>query len=219
MGKKTKSDERILAILEKLDELYPDAKCSLNYETAFQLLVATILSAQCTDERVNQVTPLLFERFPTPQQMARASLEELEEMIRSTNFYRNKARALQACSQVLVEKHEGQVPQTLEELIVLRGVGRKTANVVLGNAFQIPGMVVDTHIGRVSRRLGLTKKLDPVEVERDLMHLIPKDKWIEFGHQLIQHGRRICMARNPRCNRCGLNAICRKVGVKDHSGM
>jgi endonuclease III len=199
---------RVEAILTLLDELYPGAKCSLNFESPLELLVATVLSAQCTDERVNQVTPGLFRKFPTVQAYAGASSEELENAIRSTGFYHNKAKSLKAACQILDERFGGRIPNDLETLIQLPGIGRKTANVILGNAFAIPGMVVDTHVGRVAQRLGLTSQKDPDKIERDLMALIPRERWIKFSHQLIQHGRHLCQARNPKSGLCPLRPYC-----------
>lgn len=201
-------------VSRSLAKLYPDAHCALVYESPFQLLVATILSAQCTDKTVNKVTPALFARFPDPQAMAKADQSELESLIKSTGFFRNKAKNLIACAQALVEKHQGKVPASLDALTHLPGVGRKTANVVLGNAFDIPGMVVDTHIGRLSRRLGLTKHNDPVKVEHDLMKLFPPKEWTILGHRLIFHGRQVCDARKPKCEACTMKDFCPRVGVK-----
>lgn len=200
---------RVAAILELLDIHYPDAQCSLDYIDPLQLLVSTILSAQCTDERVNQVTPALFKKYPTVRAFAEASLEELENDIKSTGFYRNKARNIQACCQVLLDQHGGDIPRDLETLVKLPGIGRKTANVILGNAFGVPGIVVDTHVGRVARRLGLTAQKDPEKIEMDLMEIIPRERWVRFSHQLIQHGRRICQARKPRMDLCPLAPHCR----------
>jgi endonuclease-3 len=200
--------EKMGPILELLDRHYPRAHCTLDFQTPLQLLVATVLSAQCTDERVNQVTPALFRKYPDARACAQAPQEELEEAIRSTGFYRNKAKALQAICRGLVEKFGGQVPPSLEELVKLPGIGRKTANVVLGNAFGIPGIVVDTHLGRVAQRLGLTANQDPVKIEFDLMALVPREKWTAFSHQMIWHGRAICTARKPRCPTCPLLPFC-----------
>lgn len=200
---------RVAAILELLDIHYPDAQCSLDYIDPLQLLVSTILSAQCTDERVNQVTPALFKKYPTVRAFAEASLEELENDIKSTGFYRNKARNIQACCKVLLDQHGGDIPRDLETLVKLPGIGRKTANVILGNAFGVPGIVVDTHVGRVARRLGLTAQKDPEKIEMDLMEIIPRERWVRFSHQLIQHGRRICQARKPRMDLCPLAPHCR----------
>jgi len=196
-----------------LAQLYPDATTALRHENALQLLIATILSAQCTDERVNLVTPALFARYPDARALAEADRGELEEMIRSTGFYRNKAKSIQACCSEIVARHGGEVPRTLEALTELHGVGRKTANVVLGNAFDVPGLVVDTHVGRVSRRLALTREVDPVKVEFALMEVVPRERWSIFSHWLILHGRRVCIARKPRCSTCPLLPHCPRVGV------
>jgi endonuclease-3 len=205
---------RTSAIVAQLAKDYGDAECALHHKNAFQLLVATILSAQCTDERVNMVTPALFKQFPTPAAFAAAPIEAIEKAIQSTGFFRNKAKSIKACSQSLVDKHKGQVPRTLEEMVELAGVGRKTANVVLGVAFGLPtGVVVDTHVGRLSRRLGLTVNDDPVKVEADLMALLPQNEWIAFSHRLIHHGRQICQARKPKCDACHLNPLCPKISV------
>jgi endonuclease-3 len=194
--------QRMLQVIKLLKKTYPEAHCYLHYETPFQLLVATMLSAQCTDERVNKVTPVLFELYPDPCSMARVKIHDLEELIRSTGFYQMKAKAILETSRVLVEKYQGKVPKTLEELTALRGVGRKTANVVLGNAFGIPGMVVDTHVGRLMRRMGFTKHQDPGKVEKDLMRLVPAKDWTRFSHLLIAHGRAVCTARKAQCEGC-----------------
>ena len=206
---------RARRIVRKLAQLYPDAHCALDHQSPLQLLVATILSAQCTDARVNLITPALFARYPDANAFATADRKELEGYIQSTGFFRNKARNLIACCQALVERHGGEVPATMEELVPLAGVGRKTANVILGNAFDVPGITVDTHVGRLSRRLGLTTHTDPGKVERDLMELIPKKEWTMFSHRLIFHGRQVCSARKPNCTGCGLAKLCPKVGVKD----
>jgi endonuclease-3 len=199
----------IATILARLEQHYPQARCSLDYQNPFQLLVATMLSAQCTDERVNMVTPALFTRFPTPAALLAAAPEVLEQAIRSTGFYHNKARNLQAMARRLIETFDGQVPQTMDELLTLPGVARKTANVVLGNGFGIiEGVVVDTHVGRISRRLGLTIQTDPVKVERDLMQQLPRDLWLDFNHRIIAHGRDVCRAPRPRCAACFLSDIC-----------
>jgi len=201
--------ERIVAILDALEKAYPKAVCALNHRSAWELLVATILSAQCTDARVNMVTPELFKRFPTPAAMAEASTAELEEMIRTTGFFRNKSKSIQGAGRVITEKFGGKVPQSMEELLTVPGAARKTANVVLGSWYGIAvGVVVDTHVLRLSRRLELTKNDDPVKVEQDLMQVIPQKKWIEFSHQMIYHGRQICVARNPRCADCTLERLC-----------
>ncbi|MGH7731080.1 MAG: endonuclease III [Candidatus Eiseniibacteriota bacterium] len=196
-----------------LDRGYPGARTALDHENPLQLLIATILSAQCTDERVNRVTPALFARYPDAAAYARASREELEEMVRSTGFYRNKAKAIQACCADIVARHGGEVPRTLDELTALHGVGRKTANVVLGSAFGIPGVVVDTHVSRLSRRLGLTRERDPVKIEYALMPILPRERWSVFSHWLILHGRRVCVARKPRCSACALASHCPRIGV------
>lgn len=200
--------QRVESISTLLDELYPNAGCSLHFKGPLELLVATILSAQCTDERVNLVTPGLFRKYPTVHAYARAPLEELENDIRSTGFYRNKAKSIKASCQVLEERFEGLIPADLETLIQLPGIGRKTANVILGNAFGIPGIVVDTHVGRVAQRLGLTRQQDPDKIEQDLMAQIPRERWIKFSHQLIQHGRLLCQARKPKTENCPLRPYC-----------
>ena len=201
--------ERAATVVERLKELYPDAACALVHRSPFELLVATILSAQCTDARVNLVTPALFARLRTPRDYADVSQAELESLIRSTGFFRNKAKSLRALGAALLERHGGRVPESLDELVKLPGVGRKTANVVLGNAFgKDEGVVVDTHVGRLSRRLGWTSHDDPVKVERDLMALVPRRDWTLLAHLLILHGRAICVARRPRCERCALSDLC-----------
>jgi endonuclease-3 len=204
---------RARRIVRKLAQLYPDARCALHHQSPLQLLVATILSAQCTDARVNLVTPVLFARYRDAQAFATADRTELESYIQSTGFFRNKARSIIACCQALVERHGGEVPATMEELVPLAGVGRKTANVILGSAFGVPGITVDTHVGRLSRRLGLTTHTDPAKVERDLMELIAKKDWTMFSHRLIFHGRQVCHARKPDCAGCGLAKLCPKAGV------
>jgi endonuclease-3 len=199
----------VKAILEKLDEAYPGATCALKHENAFQLLISTILSAQTTDERVNMVTPGLFKKYPTPEAFAHANPKDIEQEIRSTGFYRNKTKSIIGASKKIVEEFHGEVPRTMEELLTLPGVARKTANVVLGCAFGIAsGIVVDTHVQRLSGRLDLTKNTDPKKIEADLMKIIPQDHWILFSHQLIWHGRRVCKARNPLCIECNLEEIC-----------
>jgi endonuclease-3 len=200
--------QRARRIVRRLAERYPEARCSLDYASPLQLLVATILSAQCTDVRVNQITPALFVRYPDAQAFASAASGELEGRIRSTGFFRNKARNIIACCQRLVADHAGEVPATMAELVTLPGVGRKTANVILGNAFAVPGLPVDTHVGRLSRRLGLTMHTDPVKVERDLAALLPPREWTPFGHRMIAHGRQVCHARRPDCAQCGLRDLC-----------
>jgi endonuclease-3 len=198
-----------LEILARLKREYPDAHCELDFETPLQLLVATILSAQCTDKRVNMVTPELFRTFPTARDLALAETERLEDLIRSTGFFRNKTKSLLGMSAAIVERHSGEVPRTMEELVKLPGVGRKTANVVLGNAFATnDGVVVDTHVGRLAIRLGLTNDTDPVKVEQTLMRLFPREDWALLSHLLIFHGRRVCIARAPKCGECVLNDIC-----------
>ena len=197
--------EKILSILKKE---YPDARCTLNYSTPFELLIATILAAQCTDERVNQVTEKLFKKYRRPQDYLKVELTELEEDIRPTGFFRNKARNIRGCVSQIVQDYDGQVPKDMGEFVNLPGVGRKTANVVLGNAFGIPGIVVDTHVGRVAQRLGLTTRTDPVKIEFDLMEIIPRQEWVDFSHQLVFHGRRVCSARTPLCERCLLKEYC-----------
>jgi len=209
-----KARRRAVEILEVLAQTYPDAACALDYRTPWELLAATILSAQCTDVRVNQVTPELFRRFPTPAAMAAAAPEELEALIRPTGFFRNKAKNLQGCAATLVARHGGEVPQSLAALTALPGVGRKTANVVLGNAFTIPGMVVDTHVKRIAFRLGWTVETDPEKVERELMALLPKSEWTQAAHLLIHHGRALCKAPTPLCSQCPLQDRCPRCGVK-----
>jgi endonuclease-3 len=203
----------VQALLGLLEQAYPDATTALHHDNALQLLIATILSAQCTDERVNQVTPALFARYPDAAAFARASRADLEGMVRSTGFYRNKAKSIQTCCADLVTRHSGEVPRTLEELTALPGVGRKTANVVLGNAFGIPGIVVDTHVARLAKRLGLTREGDPVKIEFALMPIVPRERWSVFSHWLILHGRRVCVARKPRCSICPLAPHCPRTGV------
>jgi endonuclease III len=200
---------RVKDVLGGLDGLYPDADCELHRENPFQLLCATILSAQCTDERVNQVTPKLFALFPTPEKMSEAPLPVLEEIIRTTGFFRQKARSLRGTAQLLIERHGGQVPRTIDELRELPGVARKTSNVVLGTAYGIAdGVVVDTHVQRLALRLGLTRQTTPEKIEQDLMKVVPRDRWIRLSHQLIWHGRRACFARKPDCDHCPLAPVC-----------
>ena len=209
--------DRALQIVDCLEKLYPDADCSLRFSNPFELLIATILSAQCTDKRVNIVTIDLFNQWPNPLKMSQASLQELENAVKTTGFFRAKAKNLQGCCRKLVDQFDGIVPQTVEELTSLPGVGRKTANVVLGSVFGLAeGVVVDTHVGRISRRLGLTKANDAIRAERDLMREIPRDHWVVISHRLIQHGRSTCLARKPRCAGCGLVNLCPKVGVPKH---
>jgi endonuclease III len=193
---------------------YPDVTCALENESAFELLIATILSAQCTDERVNMVTPELFRRWPTPAAMAAAPIDALEKVIHSTGFYRNKAKNIKACSRELADKHDGEVPRDIEAMVELPGVGRKTANVVLGTCYGMAtGVVVDTHVTRLSNRLGLTKHADATKIERDLMQIVPQSEWVDFAHRMIHHGRRICTARKPKCPECSMRAFCPKIGV------
>ena len=201
--------QRVLEILERLHKEYPDAKCSLTFRNPYQLLVATILSAQCTDERVNQVTPALFKRFPKPGDLADARPEEVEEMIKSTGFFRNKTKSLLGMANAVAERHGGKIPEEMDDLVDLPGVGRKTANVVLGNAFhKSEGVVVDTHVSRLSQRLGLTQNTDAVKIELDLMELVPREEWTIISHLFIDHGRAVCKAPTPRCEICVLNDIC-----------
>ena len=203
------------SLFKKLKNLYPEAHCSLSYKTPFQLLIATILSAQCRDERVNKITPILFLRFPTPLAMSKAKPKELEKCIRATGFYRHKAKNIIAGAKILHEKYGDQVPPSLKLLIQMPGIGRKTANVVLGNAFHSPeGVVVDTHVKRISFRLGLTQHRDPLKVEQDLNRQIPRKYWIDFPHWLITHGRLICHARHPKCPQCSLLDLCAQKGIE-----
>lgn len=204
--------QRALEILVRLKRLYPEAPCTLDYETPVQLLVATVLSAQCTDERVNLVTPALFQRFPDASSLASADLSEIENLVRSTGFYRNKAKNIQAACHLIMTQFGGQVPQTMEELLQLPGVARKTANVVLAHAFGIhAGVTVDTHVKRLSQRLGLTQQTDPIRIEQDLMKLIPQPDWENWSIRLVYHGRAVCNARNPACGSCDLADLCPSV--------
>jgi endonuclease-3 len=210
--------ERVAAILKGLDEAYPEAVCALKHSSPWELLVATILSAQCTDVRVNMVTPELFRRFPSPQAMARASLPELEELIRTTGFYRNKAKSILGAAKKVAEEFGGLVPQTLEELITIPGAARKTANVVLGVSFgKAEGVVVDTHVFRISRRLELAKAETAEKVEQELMRVLPRERWISFSHQIIHHGRKVCEARKPKCDKCNLEQLCNSKDKSWHS--
>lgn len=204
---KIKRAQKIVILLKKY---YPNAKCSLDHKNPLQLLIATMLSAQCTDKRVNIVTPALFAKYKDAQEFAAAKVSDLEEMVRTTGFYKNKAKNIKSCAQDLVDKYNGEVPQTMQELSALAGVGRKTANVVLGNAFGVPGMVVDTHVTRLSNRLGLATGKDAVKLERQLEEVIEKKDWVEFSHLLIEHGRKVCKARSPSCEVCFLSEICPK---------
>ena len=203
--------EQIIALLRTT---YPDAECALLYRNAWELLVSTILSAQCTDKRVNMVTPALFARFPTVEAFAAASREDLETAIRSTGFFRNKAKNIQGAAHVMLEKFGGEVPNTMAELLELPGVARKTANVVLGVAFQVAdGVVVDTHVSRLSQRMKLTREKDPTKIERDLMQVVPEADWIDIGHLLIHHGRALCTARKPACSECPLQDLCPSAAI------
>jgi endonuclease-3 len=210
--------DRIATILKGLDEAYPEVKCALDHNSPWELLVATILSAQCTDVRVNLVTPALFKRFPTAAAMAKATLPELEALIRTTGFFHNKAKSIQGAAKKITEEFNGQVPQTLAELITIPGAARKTANVVLGVSFKkAEGVVVDTHVFRIARRLGLAKGDTPQKVEQELMKVIPQNRWIDFSHQLIHHGRQVCDARKPKCDRCNLEQLCHSKDKTWHS--
>jgi endonuclease-3 len=212
--KKSSKKAPILETIALFKRYYPDAHCALDYTNPFELLVATVLSAQCTDERVNKVTPALFKKYPTPQKMAKAPVEDLETLIRSTGFYKNKAKNLKSAATTLTEKYKGEIPRDLESLVQLGGVGRKTANVVLGNAFDIPsGIVVDTHVTRLSNRLGWVKTENAVHIEQQLSKVVPQEDWIMLSHYLISHGRAVCKARKPDCSHCFLEETCPKVGV------
>ena len=201
--------KRVASILAKLDEAYPAANCELKHDNAFQLLISTILSAQCTDVRVNQVAQTLYKKYPTPEAFAYANPSELEQEIRPTGFFRNKTKSIMGASKAILERFGGQVPRTMEEMLTVPGAARKTANVVLGTAFGIAsGIVVDTHVIRISNRLELTRNTDPKKIEQDLIRVIPKEKWIQFSHQIIWHGRRVCHARKPKCVECNLEKIC-----------
>jgi endonuclease-3 len=201
--------DRIAAILRGLDETYPNVECALTHRSSWELLIATLLSAQCTDVRVNMVTPALFKRFPTPQAMAKASIEELEELIRTTGFYHNKAKSIQGAARKIIAGFKGKVPETLAELITIPGAARKTANVVLGVCFgKAEGVVVDTHVFRIARRLALAKGDTPQKVEQELIKILPQPRWIGFSHQIIHHGRAVCDARKPKCDRCNLEQLC-----------
>src|SRR5947207_9091288 len=205
----TKKQERAMEIVHRLKRAYPKAKCSLDFTNPFELLMATMLSAQSTDVRVNIVTKSLFRKYPGPAAFAAASQVEMEKDVKQTGFFRNKAKAVIACSKAIVERHGGEVPATMEELTALPGVGRKTANVVLSNAFKAPiGIVVDTHVARVSARLGLTSSSDAEKIEQDLMQLVPQKEWTSYSHRIIYHGREICVARKPKCRECLLNDVC-----------
>lgn len=211
----TQAKRHASRVVRALRKGYPDAVCALEFESPFQLLIATILSAQCTDQRVNIVTRDLFAKYPTSHELAKVPLSRLEKLIQSTGFFRNKAKNIKACCEELVERYDGEVPQQLDQLVELAGVGRKTANVVLGTAFGLAtGVVVDTHVGRISRRLGLTQETDAVKAERDLMAQLPKKEWIDYSHRMIHHGRQICMARKPSCDECNMASFCPRIGVK-----
>lgn len=214
MASSTCEKSRAVAVVRVLRNDYPDATCALEHETPFQLLIATILSAQCTDQRVNLVTRELFTQYRSAADLAAMTTAELEQAIQSTGFYRNKAKSIKACCHQLVDRYDGRVPASLEELVALPGVGRKTANVVLGTAFGMAtGVVVDTHVGRISRRLGLTAEKNADKIERDLMDLVPQKEWIDFAHRLIHHGRRVCKARKPACDACSMIGFCPRIGV------
>ncbi len=209
--------EKVMIIKEYLDKTYGDAPCTLDYKDPFQLLVATCLAAQCTDARVNMVTPALFSKYPTVEAFAKADIKDVEDLIRSTGFFRNKAKNIVACANALLEKHQGQVPDTMEELTALPGVGRKIANLILGDVFGKPCIVVDTHCKRITNLLGLTKNTDPTKIEMDLRKIIPPEYGSLFCHQIVEHGRNICIARRPKCEDCGMNPVCayyKKKGMK-----
>ena len=214
MGTGDKNKKRLAKIIVLLKKRYPDAGCSLNFESPLELLVATILSAQCTDDRVNKVTKDLFKKYRKAEDYTRVKPGIFESEIRSTGFYKNKARSIIKCCEEIVKKYGGEVPSTMEKLVQLGGVGRKTANVILGNAFGIPGITVDTHVKRVAHRLAITKNQDPVKVEYDLMELVPKKEWTQFSHLMIFHGRYTCMARKPLCSECVVESLCPKVDIK-----
>ena len=209
------AERRVRTVLRRLKTAYPVAECALNHDTPFQLLAATILSAQCTDARVNLTTPALFDRFPDAPALATAEQAEVESLVQSCGFFRSKAKNLVGMAAALVDRHDGEVPRRLDDLVKLPGVGRKTANVVLGVCFDIAeGVVVDTHVGRISRRLAFTEETDAVKAERDLCELLPKSRWVGFSHRLILHGRSVCDARKPLCDQCTLRSVCPRVGVK-----
>lgn len=215
LAAKRRHARRIVTALKKA---YPEAECALRHENAYQLLVATILSAQCTDERVNQVTPSFFETYPTPEDLAGSRQQDVEKLIQSCGFFRNKTTSLRGMAKALVEQFDGEVPRDLDHLVKLPGIGRKTANVVLGTAFGIAsGVVVDTHVKRITHLLGLTKSTNPDIIERELMEIVPKKEWVNFSHWLIHHGRRICIARRPKCSECPLLKVCDRVGLEPMS--
>ena len=214
-NKSSTTKGQMAKVLRRLKADYPEPPCALNHKSPFQLLIATILSAQCTDERVNLVTKDLFRKYETAADFAQAPIGDIEKAVQSTGFFRNKAKNIKACSTELAKEYDGKVPKDLETLVGLAGVGRKTANVVLGTAYGLAtGVVVDTHVGRLSRRLGLTEATDAVKVERDLMELLPKKEWIQFSHRMIHHGRAICAARKPLCDECSMKRFCPRVGVE-----
>lgn len=213
MSRLSSSHQSAMALLAALEELYPDPRCALMFRNPLELLVATILSAQCTDIRVNQVTPALFARYPDARTLAMADVTELEEIVRPTGFFRNKAKNILGCAKALMEKHGGEVPRGMAELTALPGVGRKTANVVLGNIFDTPGMVVDTHVKRLARRFGWTDAEDPLKIEQDLCRLLPAKKWTNTSHVLILHGRALCKAPTPLCSNCPVVSLCPRIGV------
>lgn len=202
---------RVLKMIELLKQEYPDARCMLDFESAFELLIATILAAQCTDVMVNRVTPELFSKYPTPQAFLDAPSEDIEKAIYKTGFYRNKTRSIKKCCEALVSDHGGKVPQTMEQLVTLGGVGRKTANCVLGNIWGIPGVVVDTHVKRISNRMGYTVESNPDKIEQDLMKVVPEEEWILFTHLITNHGRSLCTARKPLCGECPVEHLCPKI--------
>ena len=212
----TQKKRQAAKVTRALAKRYANAECALVHDSPEQLLIATILSAQCTDERVNMVTAVLFADYPTPEDIAALPIKKLEKLVQSTGFFRNKAKNIKACCQQLVDEHGGKVPRTLEELVVLPGVGRKTANVVLGTAFGIPtGVVVDTHVARLSKRLGLVEKKSAEQIERELIELLPKKQWINYSHRMIHHGRQVCNARRPKCSECDMLRFCPQVGVEN----
>ena len=204
---------RAKAIYRQLTKSYPNVRCELDYNSAFQLLVATVLSAQCTDKRVNQTTPALFKKYPNPQKMAKADLKDIQNLVKSTGFFRAKAKNIKGLSNIIVKQFDGNVPSNLEDLITLPGVGRKTANVVLGHAFGIPGITVDTHFGRLSRRFGWSKQSNPVKVEFEVGELIPQKEWTNLSQRMIWHGRRVCHSRKPACGACALAKLCPSYGI------
>jgi len=216
MTASTQAKRHASRVVRTLRKDYLHAECALEHRSAFQLLIATILSAQCTDVRVNIVTKELFAKYPTARDLAKVPQNRIEKLIQSTGFFRNKAKNIKACCEELVEQYDGEVPRELDQLVELAGVGRKTANVVLGTAFGLAtGVVVDTHVGRISRRLGLTQETDAVKAERDLMQQLPKKEWIDYSHRIIHHGRQICKARRPLCEECSMESFCPRIGVKD----